>query len=175
MADPIGDDVVRVVDAMLRFFAGEIAKAALASGDAGVAAAMADPRHLWKLLADGCLAPDAGGRLGLRPVENRAERQVLSRMYRPLAARYWDMVRRGAGSEELRAAPETGRPGMEAELARRRANVEVLARALDRGGLSQSESRILRFELAAIRTATSFGELAAAAGILATMAAARQH
>lgn len=188
MADLIDDDVVRVVDAMLRFFADEIAKAAVASGDDVVAATMSDRRYLWKLLADGYLAPDDGSRFGFRPIENRAERQVLRRMYRPLVACYLDMVRRGAklsikrrrpaGSEtssELRAASEIGSTGMEAKLARLRANVEILARAFERGGLSQSESKILRFELAAIRAATTFGELAAAAGILAAMADAHQH
>jgi hypothetical protein len=182
----IVDDVVRVVDAMLRFFADGIAKAAAASGDDEIVATMSDRRHLWELLADGYLAPDEGSRFGFRPVENRAERQVLRQMYRPLVACYLDMVRhdamelskRPAGSEtssELRAAPEIGRTGMETELARLRANVEILARAVDRGDLSQPESKILRFELAAIRAATTFGEIATAAGILANMADAHQH
>jgi hypothetical protein len=64
---------------------------------------------------------------------------------------------------------------MKAELARLRANIEILAHEFDRSILTQAESRILRFELVAIRAATTFGELAIAAANLATMADARER
>jgi hypothetical protein len=90
----IDDDTVRAIDAALRVFGDEIAKAAAANGDPEVAALASGRRALWEMFADGYLALD--DECWFRPADNRAERRMLRRQYAPLVARYYEMVRRGA-------------------------------------------------------------------------------
>jgi hypothetical protein len=89
------DNMIREIDAALKRFADEIREAATASGDGEVVALASNLNGLWEMIGDGYLAFDGDGGLGFRPAENRAERRRLRRKFKPLAARYFEMMERG--------------------------------------------------------------------------------